>query len=71
VVVHGRYLPAERVASVARPVGSVGEGFVTLAEASRQFQNALEAYRLHESPNTFEQLEQAEKALFVAWMEQQ
>jgi hypothetical protein len=44
---------------------------MTLAEASRQFQNALEAYRLHESPNTFEQLEQAEKVLFVAWMEQQ
>jgi hypothetical protein len=44
---------------------------VTLAEASRQFQNALEAYRLHGSANTWEQLEQAERALFVAWMHDQ
>lgn len=38
------------------------------AEATRQYQNALEAHRRHDDDATFADLEAAEQAMNAAWL---
>jgi hypothetical protein len=41
---------------------------VTLAEAGRQYQDALEAHRIHDSVNTLEQVLEARQLLGQLWV---